>query len=125
MIRFASVPYQPPEPGSKLHLVEFLRDFLEQNGGEARLGVLRKCAFNSYQQKYFEYLRIFYLGKKFLRSYPQYFDISDGIDSCIVKLHKPIPPTSDATTLKLHDKPMPGSGERTRDYLLRARPYSR
>jgi len=92
-VLFASVPYRPPEPGSNLHLVEFLRDFLEQNAGKAHLGVLRKCVFNSYRQKYSQ---CSYLCKKFLRSYPEYFDISDGTNFCIVKLHKPMPPTSDA-----------------------------
>ena len=106
-IQFVSVSHQSPQPGSKLHLVEFLRDFLEQNGGEARLGVLRKRAFNSYQWKYLQYS---YLGKKFLRSYPEYFDIVDECNSCIVKLHKPMTPASDATTVNVHvAKPMPES----------------
>ena len=95
----ASLPAQPPrphvggnvkqksetslKPGTANHLKEYLVNAISSSGGDVRLSSLRKC----YLQYCSEYQRVHnftYLGKGFLKVYPQTFDLyvnkSDGIN---------------------------------------------
>ena len=74
----------PAQPGTSEHMAQFLVDFINECGGQTRLGALRRVAFRQYQEKY--YGQYTYLSKGFFRQYDCFKVFEDSSGFCHVRV---------------------------------------
>ena len=74
----------PAQPGTGEHMAQFLVDFINECGGQTRLGALRRVALRQYQEKYDG--QYTFLSKGFLRQYDCFEIFEDSSGVCHVRV---------------------------------------
>ena len=74
----------PAQPGTGEHMAQFLVDFINECGGQTRLGALRRVALRQYQENF--YGQYTFLSKGFLRQYDCFEIFEDSSGFCHVRV---------------------------------------
>ena len=74
----------PAQPGTSEHMAQFLVDFINECGGQTRLGALRRVALRQYQENF--YGQYTFLSKGFLRQYDCFEIFEDSSGFCHVRV---------------------------------------
>ena len=98
-------------PGSDMHLMMYLKDYMKNNGGEASVTSLQRIPFQSYHEKFSGPM---YLSKNLFKSYPEDFKVVEGAGFCRIKLLHLVTrgeegPTSNPSNS--HGASIPGEGD--------------
>jgi len=78
-------PSHKHKPCLEMHMVEYFKDYIEENGGEASICSLRRITFQNFRKKYSGPLL---LSKNLFKSHPQDFTVVEGAGFCRIELEK-------------------------------------